>query len=349
MEAEVPAVTAAADLRPAAAGRISVVIPAYNAAAFLGPTLETILGQTVRAAEIIVVDDGSTDGTPEIARSFAGVTVIEQSNSGPAAARNRGTLAATGEFIAYLDADDLWAPDKLERQLAALEAFGKPAFSFTDYRMFDASGFRKRTSELGRYEVFRRVARRIKARPPTVVILNRGRRPVLYDTSYIAPSSVLIRRADVLAAGGFDESLRYCEDYEFFLRVFRSLPAVVVMLPLLHYRQHAGQGTSKTATRMRAGHFDVARLAAAQPARYPQGDVRYLARTDYLRHYRLGILHGRLGQFDECVTQLAASLAARWTAPAAVLLAGAKICRSGLGRRAFDAVRAAWRNRPGRR
>jgi len=98
---------------------VSVVIPAYNAANTLGRAIDSVLNQTVPVHEIIVVDDGSSDRTNEVARRYGpAVNLIEQANSRTAAARNRGIEAASGAFIAFLDADDFWEPEKTERQLA---------------------------------------------------------------------------------------------------------------------------------------------------------------------------------------------------------------------------------------
>jgi hypothetical protein len=306
------------------------------------------MNQTTPAGEIFVVDDGSTDDTVAIARSFAGVTVISQPNGGIAVARNAGAAAASGEYLAFVDGDDLWPPQKLGLQVAALQSYGRPAFSFTDYRMFDEHGFRREASRLLRHSAFRKVAGKTKGRS-RIVIADGGKQPVLYDSSYIAPSSLMIRRADFFAVGGFDATLRYCEDYEFCLRCFGAMPAIVLMEPLLFYRQHSGQNTATMPTRVMGGHFDVARRAAATPQRYPRGDVRYLARTDFLRHYRIAITHARYGQFDEAIQGLKRSLAARWTVRAWLALGSARICRSSAGRRAFDLTRALWKRRPGRR
>ncbi len=97
---------------------VSVVIPAFNGADFIGKTIESIFAQTWPAVELLVVDDGSTDGTPDIVRRFGDrIRFFEQKNSGTAAARNLGLLHAQGEFFAVLDQDDLWLPHKLERQI----------------------------------------------------------------------------------------------------------------------------------------------------------------------------------------------------------------------------------------
>ena len=97
---------------------VSVVIPAYNGREMISLTIESILAQTWPAVEILVVDDGSSDGTPDVVRGFGDrIRFFEQKNSGTAAARNLGLKNATGEFFAVLDQDDLWLPHKLERQI----------------------------------------------------------------------------------------------------------------------------------------------------------------------------------------------------------------------------------------
>jgi glycosyltransferase involved in cell wall biosynthesis len=106
----------------AAASLISVVIPAYNAERFLADALASVQRQQACHLEIIVLDDGSTDGTRQIAEPWPGVRYFWQANSGIGAARNAGVAQASGELLAFLDADDLWTDDKLQRQLAVLEA-----------------------------------------------------------------------------------------------------------------------------------------------------------------------------------------------------------------------------------
>lgn len=105
---------------------VSVILPAYNAAASIGDSIAAALGQGLRDFELIVVDDGSTDATPEILRGLSDprLKVLTQPNRGSYPARNAGIRAASGEFIAFLDADDLWTSDKLESQLTALR--GQP-------------------------------------------------------------------------------------------------------------------------------------------------------------------------------------------------------------------------------
>lgn len=116
---------------------ISAIIPAYNAEKYLGEAITSMLEQTIAPAEVIVVDDGSTDGTGAVAAGFGNrVRLITQANAGCAAARNHGVRVATGDHIAFLDADDLWMPFKLEVQLAALSSEAAPEIVFGHVTQF---------------------------------------------------------------------------------------------------------------------------------------------------------------------------------------------------------------------
>ncbi len=336
-----PTVTSGEDPRVESA-RISVVIPAYNAGAHLGATLRSVLAQTAPPGEIIVVDDGSSDDTVAIATTF-GVRVIARENSGPSAARNAGTQAARGEFIAYLDADDLWPPEKLETQLRALLAYPAAAFSFTDYRFFDDFGVHVRPSELRRHSAFRRAVGSLNGR--TTFVIASGEQHPVYTDNYILPSSVLARKSDILAVGGYDERLRLCEDYEFFLRLFKRVPAVAIVKPLVLYRRHANQATAQGVA-ITAGLFDVERCVAAAPDRYPPADARFILGRAFELHYRVGISHARLGSFPEAIASFRASLASRFTLRAGVALLAARLAGSAVGRRVFARIRTIWKSRP---
>jgi hypothetical protein len=231
-------------------------------------------------------------------------------------------------------------------QFAALKSCPQPAFSFTDYRMFDERGIDECSGGLRRLSAFRRIAGTLGKldRCGDIFIADDGARPVLPDC-YILPSSLLVRRADVLAIGGFDETVQVSEDWEFLLRLFKTLPAIAVMQSLLLYRRHAAQQTANQ-TAFTASAFDIARRVAESPRQYPLGDVRYLAANEFLRYYRLGIEHARHQRFAEAAQNLERSLAARWTAPAAVAFVASRICQSDGGHRAFTIARAAWKSRP---
>lgn len=202
---------------------VSVVIPAYNRAATLRRALGSVTDQSRRPDEVIVVDDGSTDGTDTIVESgFPGVRLIRQANRGVSAARNRGIATATGEWIAFLDSDDEWKPDKLEKQLAALAAFPDAPLCHTN-------------------EVWIRNGRRV----------NEGRRHAkaggrifrhCLPLCVISPSSAVVRRSLFAEIGGFDESMPVCEDYDMWLRICARYPVAFVEEPLtVKYGGHSDQ------------------------------------------------------------------------------------------------------------
>ena len=115
---------------------VSVIIPVYNGARYLRPALESVLAQTYPRFEVIVVDDGSTDDSGVIAQSFHDVRYIHQSNQGVAAARNNGIEAARGEFLAFLDQDDLWTPEKLKLQMGQLLSDPDLGYTLTQQQFF---------------------------------------------------------------------------------------------------------------------------------------------------------------------------------------------------------------------
>jgi glycosyltransferase involved in cell wall biosynthesis len=217
----------------------SVVIPAYNAELFIERTLLSVLRQTYSNLEIIVVDDGSTDKTRRIAEAAATrddrIRIICVPNGGVAKARNIGLGEATGEFVAFLDADDLWHPTKIERQVAAMSSERddyQPAAVYTFSRTIDMDD---RVTENGRRIVLSGhcFARYLYARP-----VGNG-------------SSILVRREMAVAAGGFDPTwaargLGGCEDLDFELRLAAKYPITSLGLYLVGYREYPGNMSSNT-------------------------------------------------------------------------------------------------------
>jgi glycosyltransferase involved in cell wall biosynthesis len=190
--------------------KISVVIPAYNAARFLPRCLESVFGQTLKAEEIIVVNDGSTDDTAALAEKL-GAKVVSRPNGGLSAARNTGIQSASNEWIALLDADDMWAPEKLERQ--ALSVRPDTVLVYTGIRVFDDSGPRDAVPAIDADSAKRML---------------RYRNP-------ITPSTVLVRRQALLREGGFREDIRACEDWEMWMRLQRLGRFEAIEAPLTNY------------------------------------------------------------------------------------------------------------------
>jgi glycosyltransferase involved in cell wall biosynthesis len=206
---------------------VSVVIPAHNAAHVVAEAIQSALDQTQPPREIIVVDDGSSDGTGDVVKRFGErVQYVRQPSGGPASARNRGIMEAEGEAIAFLDADDLWLPMKLERQVPVLTVDEGCVFTYSDCKIIDGAG--------GCVPSFLRQ----KTRVGTGWIVQN-----LLEENFIATSSVLARRRAVLDAGGFDESLRSVEDRDLWLRL-ASQGTVGLVDEVLVIKRHLGKNIS---------------------------------------------------------------------------------------------------------
>jgi glycosyltransferase involved in cell wall biosynthesis len=180
---------------------VSVVIPFYNNRATLRRAAESVLAQTVAPREIICVDDGSTDDSAAVLTPLGErVRVLRQRNGGPSAARNAGLGSATGEFIAFLDADDFWMPAMLERCIAALEADSGSVLAYSNAKIVDERG---------------------AARVESMVDPDRAHAPSmdeLLDRMWpIVPSTALMRTSAARECGGFNPGLRSCEDIHFWL------------------------------------------------------------------------------------------------------------------------------------
>ncbi len=245
--------------------RIAVVIPAYNAAHLIGPTLASVAAQSRAADEVIVVDDGSTDDTAAVAASI-GARVISTRNRGLSAARNTGIASAGCDWIALLDADDLWHPDKLARQVHALSLAPDCALVSCDHYQFRGEGEvltasilddrRPRYGELGPEALAPGIDR----------LRDMGTRLIHIGMAFF-PSTWLLRRDLAIAIGGFDEDLRRCEDYEFLLRALAHRDLLVVDTPLMGYRIHP-DGISRNPEAMSLALVDVGERLASSPERY---------------------------------------------------------------------------------
>ena len=179
--------------------RVSVIIPTYNCARLLGNCLDSVLKQTYSDFEIIVVDDGSIDGTQEVVANYGKmIRYLYQSNQGVAAARNFGLSVATGEFIAYLDADDMWYPFKLEKQIVILESDKRVGLIHSDIDVINENG----------QVIHRGFNRKTGRKVPQGYCLSQ-----LFQECHIQTLTVLIRREYVSRVGNFDERLNGTEDY----------------------------------------------------------------------------------------------------------------------------------------
>ena len=209
---------------------VSAIVPTYNRVADVRVAVRTVLAQTVRDVEILVVDDGSTDGTAELLRREFGdrLRCLVKPNGGVSSARNHGLAAARGAFLAFLDSDDEWLPRHLEAQLALFDRRPELGMVLTDVVRMDRD---RRDYELYRRRDFI---------PEDGQVL----RWVLRNPSLV-PASATLRRAVYEEVGGFDETLRTAEDLEFHLRVALRWPIGIVEEPLTRaMRGHDGLSAS---------------------------------------------------------------------------------------------------------
>ncbi len=208
-----------------ASPKVSVIIPTFNRAWILGDAVESVLAQTVNDLELIVVDDGSEDGTDRLLDVYGDrIRVRRQENRGVSAARNAGIGMARGALLALLDSDDTWLPAKLERQVTFMDAHPDILICQTE-------------------EIWVRNGRRVnparKHRKPSGMFFERS-----LEMCMVSPSAVMMRRGLIEAVGPFDESLPACEDYDLWLRVGCRFPIWLLDEPLVVKRGGHGDQLS---------------------------------------------------------------------------------------------------------
>jgi glycosyltransferase involved in cell wall biosynthesis len=223
----------------------SIIIASYNYARFLAEAIESALAQTHRDIEVIVVDDGSTDDSVEVASRYP-VRVIEKANEGVARTRNRGASEARGEYVVFLDADDVLQPTFIER---CLQAIGDAAYAYTQVEKFGTASGLLHTRDFD------------------------GR--ALFDGNFV-PVTALIRKRVFDAVGGFDWTWPAHEDHELWARMFvRGHRGVYVEEPLMRYRFH-GQSRNTLTQRQRDD------LQVRLVTLYPRYGWRWIARHPLL-------------------------------------------------------------------
>jgi glycosyltransferase involved in cell wall biosynthesis len=218
-------------MRESSSPAVSVIIPAYNSVPWVAETLDSVLAQTFKDFEVIVVDDGSTDETPAVVAGYGSrVRYLRQEHGGQPSARNAGIRAACGAYIAFLDADDLWLPEKLQLQMDLFSRHPDLAWVYSDVIVFNEGSGR---------EAF-------KYSDVTKLYAGDILRPLLlFD--FIASPTPVVKREVFGTVGYFDESpdLQNSEDWNMWLRIAAKYPVRFVERPLAKYRRHAA---SKSAT-----------------------------------------------------------------------------------------------------
>jgi glycosyltransferase involved in cell wall biosynthesis len=252
-----------------AARSVSAIIPAFNAEHVLATAIDSVLAQTKAPLECIVVDDGSTDSTADVARRYCGrIRLIQKENRGAAAARNRGARVASGELLAFLDADDRWLPERLERGLETLAAHPHVDAVMCATEVVDAD---LRPGEMIRQDPNLTEEEMVLCRAPLVS----------------TGSNLLITRACFEAVGGFDETLPSKAGAEDWLMIFHLVEReALTTIPdvLVQYRLHEGN-TSTSATRLEADMVEAFDRIYSRPGLKPQ--LRLARRRGYANLHRM--------------------------------------------------------------
>ena len=215
---------------------VSVVIPTYQCGRFVSQSIDSVLGQTFKNFEIIIVDDGSTDHTQEILNNYSNmnnIKIIRQSNQGPSAARNLGIRMSTGEYIAFLDADDIWLPNKLEKQIEYLEKHPKVDLIYCDSYLFNEKSTMQKTF----FDI---------SQPFSGKVLNK-----LFLSDFIPLLTVVVRRSIFNSVGFFDETINGPEDYDLWLRISRTKTIDFIHEPLAKYRVTSGLTSEQKIKRLK--------------------------------------------------------------------------------------------------
>jgi glycosyltransferase involved in cell wall biosynthesis len=244
---------------------VQVVMPAYNAEAYIGEAIDSVLAQTFTDWELTVVDDGSTDATADVVAGYSDgrIGLVRTGNGGPSSARNRALAESRSPYVAFLDADDLWRRDKLERQVAVMEAKPDVGLVHTDMETLkdgERSPYPTPTTLYGPESQFVRLA----------------------AGNFIASPSVLLRRVLLDRYGGFDEEFWTSEDFELWMRLAPHTTFAYIDEPLLVYRLTRNSLTRRPGPQMGVSYMRMMqkmhRLYPELTAQLGNGYLRYLGR-----------------------------------------------------------------------
>ncbi len=230
--------------------KVSIIIPTYNRAHYLDAALKSVMQQEYSDLEIIVVDDGSTDGTSGVINAYTSdsrVVYVYQDNSGkPSIARNHGLLLATGELICFLDSDDLLLPCSIVKRVSAFlkhEDLALLCSSLVHFKDFDQVDYSWNTIQRDRQWIASLPLGCVVSTYGTLTLFGRNVAFEFFDSNAIFTSTVMMRRSVFAKVGNFDEKLTICEDYDLWMRIACCHGTGFILEPLAMIRQHAGHIT----------------------------------------------------------------------------------------------------------
>lgn len=300
---------------------VSLVVGTYNAAEFIADTLDSMLAQTYPNIEVVVVDDGSTDGTRDILRLYAGrIVLIEQSNGGIPAVRNRGIAVAGGEYIALMDHDDLCEPERIAVQMAVMRQLPDVVLCGSEFSAFNSAGpieprhsatyytragehacgvagfYAKRTT-IDIVDCLPSVLGDAGGAATTIVVSHGDVYESLAMGNFVHPPTVLFRRSASERVGNFQSNARTICDWDWLVRIARQGPLAHIDRPLLRYRRSTTQISSpKHALRRAVDALATADLIIADdPALY----ARRRAEFDRVRHSMFLDIAGAMAESDK--------------------------------------------------
>jgi glycosyltransferase involved in cell wall biosynthesis len=268
-----------------------VIIPCYNSASFLQQALQSVREQTHPVDEIVVVDDASTDNSAEIAREARVTCISLDTNVGPGAARNRGIAATTGDVIAFLDADDYWMPTHIAEVVGLLERYPESVVAFSRIQRF------------GDEDVI--APPYVPEGPPSNMFWQ------LIEENIVAQSSAVVRRETLVRNKCYNESLRYSEDYDLWLRLSRRYPFVCTSDVTAGYRVHPNQA-SRNVTQMVLGRWRVKHRFLVDAKKKESPEFVAQLEAQMLRAFSYGL---QTAWDDRNEAHLRASLAVRKLVP----------------------------------
>lgn len=280
---------------------ISAVIPAYNSAKFIRAAISSIQAQTHPVDEIIVVDDGSTDDTENVVAQISdSIVYCKQANQGPSAARNRGIALAKGDWIAFLDADDQWTPDKIAKQLAILELHPELKLISGDMAEIDNDDRLITASVLAKHN-FLESFQQLAGRPIPNALA------VLVKKNFIPTGTVLVKRDTILVAGSFSTAIRFGEDLEMWAKIATNHPISCLPEVLMLRRQHGSNATQESERML----IDLTKVMAslrtyAKEQLTNQGIAPSALVSD--AYWMLGYWYFSRGKNDQALIAFAASL-----------------------------------------
>lgn len=287
---------------------VTVVMPAFNRAGYIGQAIESVVAQTCASWSLRIVDDGSTDGTAAVVERYLAdprIHYVKQANSGQAVARNRGARAGQGKYVCFLDSDNMWMPDKLQQQLSVMEVNPQVGVLYGEVDFIDGSGSTLRHHRMHRHS-------------------GQITRMLLID-NFVTFNTSMVRRELFELVGGFDESVRRADDYDLWLRLSAHCDFRYQPVSWAKYRVMDAQISSDKTGRFAASEGILRRFFDANP-RFARPAI--LRETWCRFHTRRGRYFASIGRYRDALRDYVAALGRNplsrhpWRALARLVLKG---------------------------